>query len=131
LAKPCTSFYIPFYFGIDDFPRAFYTQNRRPSQTFYKRKVESFFQPAPNHAFWTFSNFAHKVDRDYETTIARVKAEARLLETGALTLQKPLEEVALKLYHKDKALAMQLLANYSKGLYLAALEATDRILSQK
>ena len=131
LAKPCTSFYIPFYFGIDDFPRAFYTQNRKPSQTFYRRKVESFFQPAPNQAFWTFSNFAHKVDRDYETTISRVKAESRLLETGALTLQKPLEETALKLYHKDKALAMQLLANYSKGLYLSALEATDRILSQK
>jgi dipeptidase len=131
LAKPCTSFYIPFYFGIDDFPRAFYTQSHRPSLNFYRRKVESPFQPAPNQAFWTFSNFAHKADRDYETTITRVKAEARQLENRAFSLQKPIEEIALKLYPKDKAAAMDLLANYSKGLYLSALEATDRILSQK
>ena len=53
------------------------------------------------------------------------------LETRALTLQRQLEEIALKLYPKDRAAAMDLLANYSKGLYLSALEATDRILSQK
>jgi len=53
------------------------------------------------------------------------------LETRALTLQRQLEEIALKLYPKDRAADMDLLANYSKGLYLSALEATDRILSQK
>ncbi len=131
LTKPCTSFYIPFYFGIDDFPRAFYTQSHRPSLNFYRRKVEPPFQTAPNQAFWTFSSFANKVDRDYETTITRVKAESRRLENRAFSLQKPIEEIALKLYTKDKAASMDLLANYSKGLYLSALEATDRILSQK
>ncbi len=131
LVKPCTSFYIPFYFGIADFPRGFYTQSQKPSLNAYRRKVESFFQPAPNHAFWTFSNFAHKVDRDYETTIARVQAKARRLETRAFSLQKPIEEIALKLYPKDKAAAMQLLANHSKGLYISTLEAADKILSQK
>jgi len=131
LARPCSSFYIPFYFGIDDFPNALFTQSHKPSLNFYQNKVESGFQTAPDEAFWIFSNFAHKVDTDYETIIASVKAEANRLETRALTLQGPLEETALKLYPKDRAAAMDLLANYSKGLYLSALEAADRILSQK
>jgi len=52
------------------------------------------------------------------------------LETRALTLQRQLEEIALKLYPKDRAAAMDLLPTYSKRLHLTARETSDSSLSQ-
>jgi len=131
LAPPRTSFYIPFHFGISDFPAGFSSKSERPSVIFYNEKVDCAFRADPLQAFWTFSNFYNKVHGASIKTITRIKTQAEQIENNALSLQRPLEETACRLYREDKATAMLILANYSNGIYLSSLEAMDRILSDK
>jgi len=131
LASPCTSVYIPFHFGIADFPAGYSSKSQKPSKDFYEAKISSPFQANPFEAFWTFSNFRNKIDNAYSSKITRVKALCREVEKKAFILQKPLEETACRLYTEDKTAAMQILANYSKGVYLSSMEAMDRVLSEK
>jgi len=131
LAPPRTSFYIPFHFGIPDFPEGFSKKSQRPSVIFYNERVNSTFHADPLQAFWTFSNFYNKVYSASAKTIAMVKAQAEQIENNALRLQRPLEETACRLYPEDKATAMRILANYSDGLYLSSMEAMDKVLSEK
>jgi len=131
LASPCTSFYIPFHFGISDFPAGFSSISQRPSKKFYDDKLSSPFKPDPLQAFWTFSNFRNKVHTASAKTMTQVKAQAKEIEKNAFAMQRPLEEAACRLYTEDKTTAVQILANYSNGIYLSSLEAMDRALSEK
>ncbi|NIP27051.1 MAG: hypothetical protein GWN67_29015 [Phycisphaerae bacterium] len=131
LAPPRTSFYIPFHFGISDFPVGFLSKSERPSIISYNEKVNCAFRADPLQAFWTFSNFYNKVHGASNQTITRIKAQAEQIENNALSLQQPLEETTSKLYKQNKATAMQILANYSNGLYLSSIEAMDKVLSEK
>jgi len=130
LAPPRTSFYIPFHFGISDFPAGFSSKSERPSIVSYTERVGYSFRADPLQAFWTFSNFYNKVNGASANTITRVKARAEQIENNALCLQGPLEEAACRLYPEDRTTAMQILANYSNGLYLSSMEAMDRVLSK-
>jgi dipeptidase len=130
LAPPHTSFYIPFHFGISDFPAGFSSKSEKPSMAFYNERVISSFQADPLEAFWTFSNFHNKVHGASSETIARVKIQAEQIESGALSLQRTIEEAAHSLYPEDKTTTMRLLANYSNGVYLSSMEAMGTVLSQ-
>ncbi len=61
--------------------------------------------------------------------VAAVKTEAQRIEQNAVALQMPIEEAARRLYKTDRATAMRLLENHSKGVYLSALEAMSGLLS--
>ena len=52
-------------------------------------------------------------------------------ENDAFDLQKPLEEAARRLYARDKTAAMQILTNYSNGIYLSSMEVMQKVLSEK
>jgi dipeptidase len=130
LAPPHTSFYIPFHFGISDFPAGFSSKSERPSMIFYNERVSSLFRADPLQAFWTFSNFHNKVHGASADTIARVKIQAEQIENSARSLQRTIEEAACKLYPEDKATAMRVLANYSNGVYLSSMEAMGTVLSK-
>jgi dipeptidase len=131
LAPPRTSIYIPFHFGIPDFPAGFSSKSERPSVIFYNERVSSTFRADPLQAFWTFSNFNNKVHTASAKTVARVKAQAEQIEDNSISMQRPFEEVACGLYTEDKDMAMRILANYSNGIYLSSIEAMDRVLSEK
>jgi len=131
LASPRTSFYIPFHFGISEFPAGFSSKSQRPSKIFYDEKVGCPFKTDPLQAFWMFSNFYNKVFGASANTISRVKTLAEEIENNAFTLQKPLEEAACRLYTKDKVAAIRMLANYSNGIYLSSVEAMHKVLSEK
>ena len=128
LAPPRTSFYIPFYFGISDFPTGFRSKSPRPSMRLYNGKVTCPFKADPLQAFWTFSNFYDKVDAASPEVIARVKARAEDIERKAFASQGRFEEVARHVYAKDKAAAAQILAKYSNGLYRSSLAAMETII---
>jgi dipeptidase len=130
LASPCSSTYIPFHFGISDFPASFSSKSEKPSMSFYNERVNSAFRADPLQAFWTFTNFRSNVDSAYPGKIAKIKALCSKVEKNALALQKPLEEAACKLYGEDKTTAMKVLANYSNGVYLSSMEAMGTVLSK-
>ncbi len=130
LASPRTSFYMPFHFGISDFPAGFRLQSERPTDQLYERRVGAPFAVDPLQAFWMFSNFRDKVDRSGSKMVTMTKAEAGRIEANAFDIQKLLEEAARKLYDTDRAKAMRMLENYSKGIYLSCVEAMSTVLSR-
>ncbi|MGB2698064.1 MAG: C69 family dipeptidase [Candidatus Zixiibacteriota bacterium] len=131
LGPPCTSFFIPFHFGITKFPDGFFTEEEMPSMGSYKQRVDSPFEADILGAFFTFSNFHHKIDNSYRDKIGRLQAELEEFEKNALALQKTVEQSAMDLYTVDKSKAKKILTNYSNGLYLSAMEAMNRVLSEK
>ena len=131
LATPRTSFFIPFHFGISDFPGGFRLESQRPTNQFYESKVHAPFAANSQEAFWVFSNFREQIDRRGPTAVGAVQDQAQRLEREAIALQKPVEEAALRLYLSDKAAAVRLLENYSKGVYLSCLETMSTLLAGK
>jgi dipeptidase len=130
LASPCSSTYIPFHFGIPDFPAGYSSKSEKPSRNLYEAKINSPFRADPFEAFWTFTNFRNKVHGDSPEIIARVKNQAVQIESSALSLQSTIEEAACRLYAEDKTTATQVLANYSNGIYLSSMEAMGTALSK-
>ena len=130
LASPCSSTYIPFHFGIADFPAGYSSKSEKPSKNLYEAKINSPFRADPFEAFWTCTNFRINVDSAYRSKIVKVKTLCRKVEKNALALQKPLEEAARSIYKKDKTTAMRILANYSNGVYLSSMEAMRTVLSK-
>ena len=129
LAPPDTSIYIPFHFGISDFPPGYRSMSKRPSMDFFSGKVSRPFKADRREAFWTFSNFRDKVTRAPEKTIAGIINRAERIEERALATQKPFEKAACRSYAEDKAAAAQLLTSFSHGIYLSSLETMERIIS--
>jgi dipeptidase len=131
LASPRTSFYIPFHFGISDFPAGFRLESQRPTSEIYDRKVQEPFAVNPHEAFWMFSNFRDKINGRGPTVAVAVKAQSQRIERDAVAMQGPVEEATRRLYKTDKATAVRLLENYSKGIYLSSMEAMNTLLSGK
>jgi dipeptidase len=131
LASPRTSFYVPFHFGISDFPTGWRLESERPTGETYTRRVHAPFTPNPQEAFWVYSNFREKADAAGPAMVTKVKAEAERIEQQAVAMQPSVEEAAHKLFKKDKASAMRLLENYSKGIYLSSLEAMSAIYAER
>lgn len=127
LSSPRTSFYVPFHFGISDFPAGWRLASERPTGEDYARRVQAPFTPNPQEAFWVYSNFRDKADNAGPAMVARVKARAEGLERAAVAMQPFIEETARKLYEIDKASAMRSLENYSKRIYLSSLEAMSAL----
>jgi dipeptidase len=130
LACPRTSFYVPFHFGISDFPAGYCLESERPASRLYECKVSAPFTVDPLQAFWMFSNFRDKMDRAGSKMVVMARAEAERIEKNAFAVQKPAEQAARNLYDTDKATAMRMLENYSKGIYLSCMEAMNTVLSQ-
>jgi len=131
LASPRTSFYVPFHFGITDFPAGWRLESERPTRAYYDRKVQAPFAANPLEAFWTFSNFRDRVAGKGHAAVKAARKRALDLERHAMELQEPVEQAARQLYETDRPAAARLLENYSKGVYLASLEAMGAILAEE
>jgi dipeptidase len=131
LASPCGSCFVPFHFGVARFPEGYCTGEGQQSESHHQAMVEGPFVADPLKAFWTFSNFRQKVEGTYSDRIVAIRAEMHRIESRALTMQTPLEETALRLYSTDSAATVELLEDYSHGLFLASLEAMERLLSEE
>jgi dipeptidase len=129
LAPPRTSIYIPFHFGISDFPPGYRSISKRPSMDFFSGKVSPPFKADPREAFWTFSNFRDKVDGASADVVDRVITRAEQVEERAFAAQKRFEKTACQSYAGDKTAAAQLLTSFSHGIYLSSLETLERIIS--
>jgi dipeptidase len=130
LASPRTSFYIPFHFGISDFPVGFCSMPERPSSQFYDDKVSRPFRSDLLEAFWTFSNFYDKVNSASPKVTAYVRTQAEKIEESAFTIQGPLEEAARRMYANNREVAMKMLENHSNGIYLSSLAAMETIIRE-
>ena len=130
LASPDTSFYLPFHFGIPAFPAGFSTPSERPSASDFDARIQAPFQADPLQAFWTFANFREKVHSTPAQAIEQTRRRAEEIMATARRLQKPLEETAVGLYAEDASAARDVLANFSRGIYLSVIETMDGIAAE-
>ncbi len=129
LACPRTSFYVPFYYVPPQFPKAYSGLSTRPSADYYENRVSSPFDPDSMQAFWTFSNFRDKMDRADPHLRSQVRSAAEKLEKAALADQEAIETATLRMYRTKPRAAKWMSANYSRGIYLRALETMAGFIS--
>ncbi|HEX7343441.1 MAG TPA: hypothetical protein VF398_04200, partial [bacterium] len=131
LGPPCTSAYIPFYFGMTEFP-AGYAMNDAPAAiSLFFDKTEAPFQADVNHAYWTFWNFHQKVVQAYGEWGAAAQQMAVDFDQRALELRRSMETAALAEHFMEPETAIKLLDNFSRGLYLDAVQSLGRVLTTK
>jgi len=131
LGPPCTSAFLPFHFGITEFPQGLSFEGETPSFDSYYEEADSVFEADVSCAFLTFWRFHNKVDEEYGNRITKLNAELERFEKHTWALQKSVEQSALKLYPEDKSTAMEILTNYSDGLYLEGMETLERVFSEE
>jgi dipeptidase len=130
LGPPCTSPYIPFYFGMSDFPGGFVSAGQRPAEDVYRQYVSSPFEIKPLQAFYMFSNFHDKIDSKYGTMIADVQASIKEMESRTLIMQGSFELTVAQSYMTDSSAIAEVLSNYSRGIYLSAIEMMHGIMAK-
>ena len=128
LAAPETSVFIPFHFGIPDFPAGFRSESQRPTSEFFARKITSPFQPDPSQAFWTFANFRHKAEKMPDSQRSRIRAEAEAIEASTLLANQTATE---GLHSAAPDATMKLLQALPANAYLSALTMmTENLASE-
>ncbi|UCC43477.1 MAG: C69 family dipeptidase [Candidatus Zixiibacteriota bacterium] len=131
LGSPCTSFYLPFYFGADRFPAGYAGFPEAPDEETFDTRLQSPFVADPGQAFWTFSNFHYHIDNDFHDRLATIQEKIRALEGRAHDMQAGFESKLRVLYAADKAAAGGRLVEYSTSLYQAAMDAMAEVMAGK
>ncbi len=80
-----------------------------------------------NSAFWIYNWVANMVYPRYSLMIGDVRAEQEKLENTFFEAQPGIEEVATKLYKKDKAEAVSFLTNYTDMMAQSAFSDWKRL----
>ena len=80
LAAPETSVFVPFPFGMADFPEAYRSDGERPSEAVFAQRTGSPFWPDRARAFWTFANFRQKAQAMPSSKQAEFLSEAEEIE---------------------------------------------------
>ena len=119
---PCSSVYLPFYVGVEEFPKpfAFLTEG-------YSR----------DNAYWVFNSLQNLVDRHYGEKAEFEGVEMRAIDYVAghwkdfedeeFAMQEAVEKAALDLFKKDMAAARSFLSAYCNGLGLKAFERAQAL----
>ena len=126
LSAPETSVFIPFHFGIPDFPAGFRTVAERPTQELFDRKVRSPFRPDASQAFWTFSNFRNKALVMSDSARTRIRNKAETIEASAM---RSIETATEGLHSASPDATMKLLQALPGDIYLSALTMMAEVQS--
>jgi len=128
--------FVPWYLGATRIPEAF----RKAPESLYttKRDLLDYHFNAPKEtwrldmesASAVFTLLGEIVDADYKRTIKKVQKTWKEFETLEFMLQPALEESALKLFKKDKSLAMEFLTLYSSSQALKSLEIAKNLINE-
>jgi dipeptidase len=110
---PCSSVYLPWYFGITSTPVEFRTGTFRPSDA---------------SAWWIYQRIANTTDAHYGSFIGKVRTPFSKIEKELLEAQPAMESSALELYKKNPELCSAFLTHYSGGVALRALGVAREIL---
>lgn len=128
LASPCVSTYVPFHFGNESFPDWYLGSRDKPTDLEFEEKLIRPFQHDYSNVFWTFSNLRYKAERHYNSIIESIVTERDKVEEQAFDTQKSMEDWASQLYSSDKKTAMEVLNNYTRGIYLSSVKAMGGII---
>ena len=122
---PCSSVYVPYYLGVEEFPRPF---------SFISAGYDR------ENAFWAFNSLENLVDRYYGQKPKRNEAEVtaidyvagfwKALEDEEFAAQESVEKTALDLFGKKVSLMHSFLSAYSNALGIRAYNSALRLADQ-
>lgn len=130
-AEPCSGVLIPWYLGITETPESYHKRaeiGEQLSLLHHFNPPPGTFDYDPKFAWWTFKRLQDLVNEDYKGRIGRVRAVWDEFEAKEFEDQPSLEEEALRLYRKDRALAREFLTRYSCSLALKAAEMAEGLI---
>lgn len=120
LGSPCQSVYIPFHFGISQFPESYAGESQTPSETFYNMMLEDPSRVESPGAFWLFKNVGHQVNDIYGERSDDMAKTAHMFESDMFSRQSAVEEAIGSILMKGEDPAGRLAffsdQSYQKGL---------------
>ncbi|GEM_PF-162844 len=134
LEPSCLSGYVPWYLGVTRIPSAFQMAPFRADTTHLDR-VDFHFDMPPGT--WSlgldssgdlFKLMGNLIDGDYGETIYTARRVWDEFEAETFDLQPVIEKTAMKLYKKDKALALEYLTLYSNALACKSLDTARELI---
>jgi dipeptidase len=129
LGRPCTSCFIPFYFGIPDFPEGWQTGSQaKPDAEDWQGWVKPPFKADPLNAFATAINFRTRVCENYKNLSNEAIKRFNTIEKEALDKQSEFEKKVSRILKTDPNGAAKLLLKFSEDFYHKSLEAMKKIL---
>ncbi len=133
LEPPCMSGFVPWYLGAARIPDAFQMAPLRADTAqmarvdFHFNMPEETWQLGLESSGALFKLLMNLVDGDYAATSGMVRKAWDEFEAEEFAMQPAVEETALKLYEKDRPLAVEFLTLYTGALAEKSL-ATARTL---
>jgi len=124
-AEPCTSVLIPWYLGITKVPESYHKPvqiDEHLSLDFHLKPPEGTFDYDSQHTWWTFRKLQNLVNKDYQNTIKKIRAVWDEFEERLFSDQTVVEDVAMRIFSKDRILARNYLTEYAEKI---SLKATD------
>ena len=128
LGNPCSSFYLPFHFGIGDFPVELFTSSEKPTEAVFNEMIAQ-ESPAPKEAFWRYLRFANKIQSDYFKYKEPLDSIRGDFEVELMTAKDTVEKQAMELYESDKIKAKSQLGKFFMKQYIKTFMAMDSILT--
>jgi tetratricopeptide (TPR) repeat protein len=132
----CSNVFVPWYLGITEIPSAFH---KAPESLYTTQKeLLDYHFNMPDEA-WNldlessaalFKLLAKMVDVNFKRTIGMVRKTWNGFEEREFAMQPVIEESALKLYKKDKSLAIEFLTFYSNSQALKSLEVAKNLINR-
>lgn len=127
LSSPCASCYVPFHFGIKEFPGYYAGERVQPSREYYDSIINRPFTVDSGSAFWTHVHLKHLVEQRYVDMAETVRQRFDSVEADALSRQGSIEAQVVALPEGDPGRAKRLLMNYSESVYEAATDVLSWI----
>jgi dipeptidase len=129
----CSSVLTPWYLGITQTPEIYYKQydiKENLTVDFHFNPPQGTFDYDPTKAFWIFNSLENLVDLKYKRNIKKVRTIWKEYEADEFLMQPTVEETAIKLLKKDKALGRKFLTLYSSSLALKAVEMAKKMVNE-
>ncbi len=134
LEPPCTTVFVPWYLGVTRIPAPFRAAPFRADTTLMARvdfhfdMPEETWRPSLESSGYLFKLLGNLIDGDYAKTIQFLRNVWDEFEAEEFAMQPAAEETALKLYKKDKTLALEFLTLYSNALAQKSLETARSLI---
>jgi dipeptidase len=130
LGKPCTSFYVPFYFGLTEFPPAFCSKSGDASSIILDnlelhKSISKF-----TNAYTAFTGYCHYVDSNYIMVAGRANNALKSYHKDMMAERKKAETAALKLYKLDKQKAIEKLQEFTDRQIDTAIDLMKEVISE-
>ena len=116
--RPCSSPFLPLYFGVSDLPEQLDFQAAPGA---YSQTRES-FQTESDKALEVFRSLTLYVDQDYWNRIPKVRAAWEEFELISFAIQPVIEQQALSNWKRDRKTVVEALGRYCRGTVAGAIQ---------